>query len=95
MSLSLWNRDSRETESSFSKVYKTTIDFRRTIPCLLTDGSKDKDVINGLMSGLESCLPPSSKVSLFKLTRELHMENCSIELRERVAHHDCLVVVGI
>jgi hypothetical protein len=52
-------------------------------------------VINGLMSGSKSRMSHSDEVSTLKLTRELHMENCNIELRERVVHHDCLVVVGI
>jgi hypothetical protein len=63
--------------------------------CLLNDGSEGKDVINGLMSGSESCLPPNFEVSTLKLTRELHMENCSIELRECMAHHDLPLIVGL
>ena len=58
-------------------------------------GLEGKDMINGLMSGLETCLSSSFEGSLFKLTRELHVENCSIELPERVTHHDRPVVVGI
>jgi hypothetical protein len=57
--------------------------------------SEGKDVINGLMIGPESCLSPSSEVSTLKLTRELHMESRSIELRECMAHHDRPVIVGI
>jgi hypothetical protein len=63
--------------------------------CLLNDGLEGKYVMNDLMSGSESCMSPSSQGSLIKLFRELHMENCGIELRENVAHHDRLVVVGI
>jgi hypothetical protein len=80
---------------SLSKIYKTTIDFQSLVSCLLNDGSTGKDVINGMMCGSKSCLSPSSEVSTLKLTRELPMESCSIELRECMAHHDRLVIVGI
>jgi hypothetical protein len=63
--------------------------------CFLNDGLEGKDVINGLISGSESCLSHSFEVSTLKLTRELHIKNCRIELRECMAHHDCPVIVGI
>ena len=63
--------------------------------CLLNNGLESKDVINGLMRGSESCMSLSSEVSTLKLTRELPMENRSIELRECMAHHDRPVIVGI
>jgi hypothetical protein len=52
-------------------------------------------VINGLMSGSKFYLSPSSKVSTLQLTRELPMENRILELRESMAHHDHLVIVGV
>jgi hypothetical protein len=63
--------------------------------CLLNDGPKNKDVINGLMSGSESCLFPSFEVSTLMLPIELHMENRSIELQECMAYHDRPVIIGI
>jgi hypothetical protein len=52
-------------------------------------------VINGLMSGSNSCPSLSSEVSMLKLTRELPMENRSIELRECMAQHDPPIIVGV
>jgi hypothetical protein len=49
-------------------------------------------VINGLMCRMEPCLSPRSKKSPLKLSRELHMKDCSIELGEGVAHHDHSIV---
>jgi hypothetical protein len=63
--------------------------------CHLNDGPEGKYVINGLMSGFETYLSPNSEVSTLNLTRELHMENHSIELQECMAHHDHLKIVGI
>jgi hypothetical protein len=59
---------------------------------LLNNGSECKDVINGLMCRMEPCLSPRSKKSPLKLSREIHMKDCSIELGEGVAHHDHSVV---
>jgi hypothetical protein len=80
---------------SLPKIYKAVVDFRRFMLCLLNDGLEGKYVNNGLMSGYESFLPPGSEVPTIKLTRELHMENRSVELRECMTHHVCPVIVGI
>jgi hypothetical protein len=47
------------------------------------------------MSGSKSYLSLGSEVSTLKLTREVPMENRSIELQECVAHHDRPVIVGV
>ena len=78
----------------FLKVHKTTVNFRIAMMCLLNDGLEFEDVIIGLVPRLESNLSSSSKLPLLKLPRELQMDH-SIEFRKRVAHHDCLVVVGL
>jgi hypothetical protein len=85
----------RDRVESLPKIYKETLDFQRPMSCLLNDGPESKDVINGLMRGSESCLSLSSEVSTLKLTRELPMENRSIELRECMAHHDRPANVGV
>jgi hypothetical protein len=77
------------------KIYKVALDFRRAMSYLLNDGLEGKDMINGLMRVSETYLSPISERSLLKLTSELHVENRSIALRERVTHHDRPIVVGI
>jgi hypothetical protein len=61
----------------------------------LNDGLECKYVINGVMSESESDLSFSSKVSPLKLSRELLMEDRSIELREHVANNDHSAIVKI
>ena len=80
----------RDRIKSFPKIYKTTVDFQRAVSCLLNDGPEGEDVVNSLVS-----LSSSSELSLLKVTGELHMENCIIQYRECVAHHDRPVVVEI
>jgi hypothetical protein len=58
---------SRDGVESLLKVYEAAIGFRRLMSCLLNDGSEGKDEINGLMTGPESFLSPSSKVFTLKL----------------------------
>jgi hypothetical protein len=71
---------SQDGVESLPKIYEATIDFRRSMSSLHNDGPKDKDVINGLMSGSKSCMSPSSEVSTLKLIRNLPMESRIIEL---------------
>ena len=61
------------------KVYKTGINFQRVMTCLLNDGSKYKNVVNSMVCQCKSNLPPSFKMSLFKLLRKVHVKDCSIE----------------
>jgi hypothetical protein len=62
---------------------------------LLNDGSKCKDVINGLMHELEICLSSSCKVSPLYLIRKLQMKGGGVEFSKHVTNHDHPLIVRV
>jgi hypothetical protein len=63
--------------------------------CLLNDGSKCKDAINGLVLESKSSMSSSSKLPPLKLPKEIQIEDRSKEFGKHMAYHDHHVVVGI